>query len=519
MAEAASRKAPKKARKGRARPAAKRARSKATTPPARPWAAWTVALLLALLALRLGINATGFLPPHFDEAQYWAYGLELDWGYFSKPPGVAALIALTTALGGDTLFALRLGSPLAHFGIAALIYLTAARIWDGRTGFWAAAGYSLAPGVGVSALIVSTDPPMMLAWAVALYALVRAGEEGASRAWWALLGAAIGVGFLAKYTALAFVVGALGYGLFSARGRDLRGVGIAALAALLVMAPNLLWNAANSFATVAHVAADADPGRGYGNPGGLAEFLGAQLGVIGPVFFLAILAALATVRQWREDLGLRLMAWQTVGLLLPIIVLAFVTRAQPNWAAPAYVAGSILAARWLLTRDWHSTLLWGQAVLGGALTALVIGLGAAYSGWGTELPRLADPFKKMRIAEPFCSRALAAMDEEGVEVLLSDGRRRLSECMFLGGLGWDRVAVWNPDRLADSHHELVATLQPGDARPMVLALLNPERAAEIAQRFELAEEIGVERFATHGDRSYALALWRLEGFRGYDTAY
>ncbi|MEL6218467.1 MAG: glycosyltransferase family 39 protein [Pseudomonadota bacterium] len=537
MAEAASRKTPKGVRKGQGgakaggakaggakaggakKPRGKAAKVAAEAAEARGWALAAAALICALLFVRLGLNATGFLPPHFDEAQYWAYGLELDWGYFSKPPGVGALIRMATEGFGDTLFALRLPSPLAHAGIAALIYLTAARIWDGRTGFWAAAGYSLAPGVGLSALIVSTDPPMMLGWALALYAMVRAGEDEAWRGWWVVLGAAIGFAFLAKYTALAFFAGALGYGLFSARGRDMLGVVTAGAAALAVMTPNLLWNAENGFATVAHVAEDADPGRGYGNPIGFLEFLGAQFGVIGPVFFLAILAALATWRGWREDWGMRLMAWQTVGLLLPIAVLAFATRAQPNWAAPAYVAGSILAARWLVTRDWRRGLLWGQAVLGGGATALVIGLGAIYSVYGTELPRAGDPFKKLRIAEPFCARALAAMDEEGVEVLLGDGRRRLSECMVLGGLGWDRVAVWNPDLFPDSHHELVATLQPGDDRAMLLAILNPSLAQQIAARFDLAVELEVERFATHGDRSYPLALWRLEGFRGYDATY
>lgn len=486
---------------------------------ARGWALGTVALVLGLLAVRLAVNATGFLPPHFDEAQYWAYGLELDWGYFSKPPGIAAVIALATGSLGDSLFALRLSSPLAHAGTALMLALTAARTWDARTGFWAAAGFSLAPGVGLSAMIASTDPPMMLCWSIALYAMVRAGEENASRLWWALVGAAIGLGFLVKYTALAFAVGALGYGLFSARSRDLAGMAIAIAAGALVAAPNLLWNAANDFATVTHVAEDADPGGGYGNPLQLLEFLGAQLGVIGPVFFLAILAGLLSWRGWRSDWGMRLMAWQTVGLLLPIAILAFVTRAQPNWAAPAYVAGSIFAARWLLMRDWRGLLLWGQAVLGALAAVIVIGLGAVYSASAEHLPRVADPFKKMRLAEPFCARALAAMDEEAAAVLLSDGRRRLSECMFLGGLGWDDVAVWNPDLFPDSHHELVATLQPGDARRMLLAVMNPRLAAEIAGRFDEAVEIAQERFATHADRSYTLSLWRVEGFRGYDTDY
>jgi len=34
-----------------------------------------------------------------DEAQYWDWSRDLAWGYFSKPPVLAALIRVSTALG------------------------------------------------------------------------------------------------------------------------------------------------------------------------------------------------------------------------------------------------------------------------------------------------------------------------------------------------------------------------------------------------------------------------------------
>jgi len=482
----------------------------------RRWSLGTFALIAGVLLVRLGVLAAELVPVHFDEAQYWAYGQELAWGYFSKPPGAAALIRLSTDLLGDTLLGLRIASPLAHAGVAVLMFLTARRIWEARTGFWAAAAYTAAPGVGVSAMLITTDPPMMLAWAVALYALVRAGERGDPR-WWAAVGLALGLGMLTKYTMLGFVAGALGYGLFSARGRDWRGLAIAAGVSALVVLPNLVWNLEHGFATLAHVAEDADPGGGYMNPGGFAEFLGAQLGVIGPVIFLALAALLWRRGEWRDDWGMRLMAWQCFALLLPIIGLAFITRAQPNWAAPAYIAGTILAARWLLTRDWRRILLWGQVALGFAATAAVYGLAVIYASGASELPRATDPFKKMRIGEPFCTRALGTMAEHGVEVMLSNNRRRLSECMFLGALDWDRIAVWNPDLAPKNHHELVSTLHAGDSRQMLIAVHGGAR--EMARQFEEATEIETGRFATHRDREVGFALWLVRGFKGYDSEY
>jgi 4-amino-4-deoxy-L-arabinose transferase-like glycosyltransferase len=478
----------------------------------RPWALWTTLLIVAAAALRLGVNALGLVPVHFDEAQYWAYGHEFAWGHFSKPPLVGWVILATTWFGGGTSFWLRIGAVLAHAVIAALLYLTGARLWDGRTGFSAAAGYTAAPGVTASAMVISTDPVMMAFWAVALYAWVRAAEQGGR--WWALMGVALGLGMLAKYTAFAFAVGALGYGLFSARDRDWRGVAVAGIIALAVLAPNLWWQAQNGFVTVGHVAEDAaPPGERY-TLAGLGEFLGTQFGVIGPVWFLAILAALWWRREWLPDWRMRLLAWQTFTLLGAMAALAFYVRAQPNWAAPAYVAGALLAARVVLMRGWYWALP-AQAAVGVLAAALLYVAAWAYAAFPLDLPRAADPFKKMRLGEPFCAAALGQMAEEGAEVLLSDDRRRLSECMFHGGLTFDEIAVWNPDLIPRNHHELVATLRQGDERPMLLAVLSPEQAEDIARRFDEAHEIEIGSVETHADAGFPYALWFVQGFRGY----
>lgn len=493
---------------------AKTRKSRKKQPP-RPWCRYALLVILAVALLRLAVNALGLVPVHFDEAQYWAYGHELAAGHFSKPPLVGWLILIATEIGGDTTFALRFWTVVSHAVVAVFIFLTGARLFDGRTGFWAAAGYTIAPGVSVSAMIMSTDPVMMMCWAVALYAWARAAEAKVPAMWWAIMGAALGAAMLAKYTALAFAGGVIGYGLLSLRAWDWRGAAIVTAAALLVFSPNLLWQVENSFHTVNHVAEDATPGGSVFNPGKFAEFFGAQFGVIGPVWFAAMLAALWTRRSWVEDWRMRLLAWQTFPLLLAMLALSMTTRAHANWAAPAYIAGSVLVAHWLLSRKWVSALKW-QGIAGAAGAAAVYALAVAYGAMATDLPRAPDPFKKMRISEPFCGPALAVMAEEGADVLLSADRRRLSECMFLGGLTFDQIAVWNPDLIPKNHHELVATLRPGDHRRMVLAVMGDSATAQqIAGHFEEAHEVETIRFQTHSDRSFTVTLWAVEGFREY----
>jgi hypothetical protein len=362
-------------------------------------------------------------------------------------------------------------------------------------------------------MIMSTDPVMMVFWAAALYALVRAAEaEGEGRLWWGVLGALIGAGMMAKYTMLAFAAGALGYGAISARERDWVGTSIAAVVAMVILSPNILWNAGNSFTTVAHVIGDVDPGKGYFHVAKLAEFAGAQFAVIGPVFLIAIFLALRNRDIWRDDWGMRLVAWQTVPLLAAMIGLSFLTRAQANWAAPAYIGGSLLAARWLLTAGGVPALR-AQLGIGVAASLALWSLAGLYAGQSEALTQRLDPFRQMRISEPFCELVLGTLGDEGAGVLLSDNRRRLSECMFYGGLSWDEVAAWNPDDAIDNHHELVTRLQPGDQRQMLLVVRRG--GAQIAHHFDEKREIDSGMLETHIDRSVPFEMWVVQGFKGY----
>ena len=62
------------------------------------------ALLIILLITVLRVIAlfTSNLSLTADEAQYWYWGQELAWGYYSKPPMIAWLIAVTTSLSIPT---------------------------------------------------------------------------------------------------------------------------------------------------------------------------------------------------------------------------------------------------------------------------------------------------------------------------------------------------------------------------------------------------------------------------------
>ncbi len=87
-------------------------------PPARPDDRRGLLPLLAIIALltawrALAIAASG-LDLYVDEAQYWTWSQALAWGYFSKPPMIAAVIAATTSVCGDGELCVKSGALLLY---------------------------------------------------------------------------------------------------------------------------------------------------------------------------------------------------------------------------------------------------------------------------------------------------------------------------------------------------------------------------------------------------------------------
>ena len=80
----------------------------------------TPVVLLILLLITLIRIYSLFVSPielSVDEAQYWHWSQNLDFGYFTKPPFIAWTIALSTNIFGNEEWAIRLFSPIIHLFI------------------------------------------------------------------------------------------------------------------------------------------------------------------------------------------------------------------------------------------------------------------------------------------------------------------------------------------------------------------------------------------------------------------
>jgi 4-amino-4-deoxy-L-arabinose transferase-like glycosyltransferase len=416
-----------------------------------------IAAITAARLVWLAVQPADLYP---DEAQYWFWAKHPAFGYYSKPPLIAWLIALTTSAFGDGEFAIRLSAPLLHAVASGFVYATGARLYDGKVGFWAALVYLTAPGVSLSAYVVSTDAALLPCWAAALYAFVRAREsDGAG--WWIAAGIAAGLGLLAKYAMVYWLISALGLVLLvPGERRHLRPLLGAAWIASLIYAPNLWWNWSNGFVSYLHVRDNADLSRHFVNPAAFLEFLGSQFAVAGPLLFAALLAMLVRPRLLAEPRA-RLLAVFALPSLALVLCLSWLSRAQPNWAAPSYVAASVLVVGWALAQGRRRWVEISVAVNIGIAVA-AFGATDALAAAGLRVPAKYDPLHRLRGWRELGEAVSPLLASHPGLTLLADDRELLAALIYYVRPHPFGAVEWNPIPGITDQYRLVNNI--GDHR-------------------------------------------------------
>lgn len=337
------------------------------------WVELFAAFVVVLTIVRLIGLHFSVVDLFFDESQYWAWAQAPDFGYFSKPPLLAWIIGASQAVCGASEACIRAPAPLLHGATAFLIYATAQRLFSARTAFWSGLIYLLAPGVVFSTRIISTDVPLLFCWALALLAFVEL-RRAPRWSWAVVLGLAIGFGMLAKYAMIYFVACAVLAAMMDEDSRRLwRTPQLwAALAiAVVVLSPNLMWNAANGFVTFKHT---GDNARGHGLVFSLpqvAEFVASQFVVMGFITFGVFLALLVRPRHYMRDADMRMLMAFSLPPVAIIAVVAFLTHANANWAAPSAIAMTILATAILVAEERRRWLM-ASVVIGLVVQAVLL---------------------------------------------------------------------------------------------------------------------------------------------------
>lgn len=332
----------------------------------RPALALVGCVTLARL-IALGFDRTDLF---VDETQYWLWGQNLDFGYYSKPPLIGWLIRSVTELAGSASpFWVRMPGAVLHGATALILAALAARVAGRSAAIWTAVLYVTLPFVALGSVMISTDTVMAPFFAGALLFFWRAGEGRLARDA-ALAGACAGAAFMAKYAAVYVLIGAaLAAALVPERRIGWRNTAILLIAFVAVISPNLIWNVAHQFLTVRHTVDDnVGLGQGAGGLhwGELAAFLGAQFGVFGPVAMAALLIGL-----FRRDGRARALGLLALPPLVAVCAEALLNRAYANWAISAFFAGTVLAVI-VLPRWGRWTALALNLVVAVAIPALTV---------------------------------------------------------------------------------------------------------------------------------------------------
>jgi 4-amino-4-deoxy-L-arabinose transferase-like glycosyltransferase len=320
------------------------------------------ALGLATVAIHVWTGGRyGF---HRDELATLDDARRLAWGYVAYPPitpffGRLSLLLFWTSLAGFRFFA-----ALAEAVAVVLTGLMARAMGGGRRAQLVAAAAALPFCLAGGSLMqyVSFD---YLFWVLTIYSVVRLLADGEPR-WWVVIGAAMGLGMMAKYS-MVFLAAGLGAGLLLTGARKYlasKWLWCGLAVALAIVSPNLIWQARHSFVSLEFLrtihARDIRIGR-------TRDFLPDQLKL---TLLAAPLAAAGLYFYLRAHAGRRYRAlgWMYAALLLLFVV----AKGRGYYLAAAYPMLYAGGAVWGEQRLASMGRGWAGAVRAAAWTALVV---------------------------------------------------------------------------------------------------------------------------------------------------
>lgn len=358
---------------------------------AHPGAVWVV--VLGLLAARVvWLVFFSELTLSEDEAHYWDWSRRPDWSYYSKGPGVAWLIALSTAVFGHSEWAVRL--PAVISGAVGMLGAAATARWvfpeERALPALGALAWALVPGFAVASVLMTIDAPYLACWAwggaFAAAALVRGWRWA-----WLGLGVCVALGLLFKHTIVLLPIGVALAAWAVRRERApvaWRWVGLGGSVALLGLLPTLVWNAANGWVTARHLlghlslpGGDTVQADGFPwSPVWTAEYLAVQAPVVGGAVVLVAMAWWRSRRHSNSHAVVLALVWIGAPVFAFYLLVSLRTRVEGNWAmagASTWAVGAAWAAGVAL-RDggrWTKVVWWLTAATGALVIAAPAMLG------------------------------------------------------------------------------------------------------------------------------------------------
>ena len=217
-----------------------------------------IGFAIAVATLLLHASTTWRYGYFRDELYFIACGKHLAWGYVDQPPLVAVAARLAAPFG-YAVSAIRLLPALAAAGAAYVAACIARDLGGGRFArALAALAVALTPAYLLLGTVLTTTSFEGLSWTLTAWSCIRI-VRGGSIAWWGILSASLAFGLYGKYS-IALLAVALVMGLLATPERRVLAswrFPAAVACTLVLVAPNLLWQAVHGWPMIDVLRGDA----------------------------------------------------------------------------------------------------------------------------------------------------------------------------------------------------------------------------------------------------------------------
>ncbi|MBF0635166.1 MAG: glycosyltransferase family 39 protein [Nitrospinae bacterium] len=303
----------------------------------------TVAGFALFRAVVMGTSGLGD-----SESYYWAWSKHPALSYYDHPPLTAWIIHLSTAIGGDTSFWVRLPSLLLFIAMSWLLYRLCVELFDDRRiAFLSILTFNLIPMFGIGALQMVPDIPAAVCYLMFIILAWRVLENDGSGWIWLLMGAVLGVGLLGKYFAILLLpsVMLLTAAIPKYRRWYLRPEPyLMGLLALIIFSPVIWWNYSQDWPSFKFHLVNRHAGAPF-TADNFGRLFGGQALYVTPLYLIGLLwGAYAGVKAAMkgDNRHALLVAFSIPTLAFFYFVTAWTNESEPHWPAFGYLTAIIL---------------------------------------------------------------------------------------------------------------------------------------------------------------------------------
>ncbi len=323
---------------------------------------------LTVAVLRILYILFGHTDLSTEEAQYWLWSKNLDLSYYSKPPLIAYMNAVSTFFLGNTEIGVRINAVIIGFLVGILTYFASYTIFYkyfenkrdleifsfiSSVFIYGIVGYNL------SSIIFLTDTPLILFYLLTVILFYKSINEKKPILWIGT-GISAGLGFLSKFSMVFFLPGAVIYLLL--KRRDIfkeKWFYISIFIASLFTTPVIIWNIKNDFVTFKHVGTlegsyvkeiSLEKSISY-----IGDYLIGQIAINSVFIFPLILGAIifGIIHRKKNEIFYTLILPAVVFLFF--LYVAFKKRVEANWPAFGYVTLYLLTVYFIYMKKIYKT--------------------------------------------------------------------------------------------------------------------------------------------------------------------